>query len=225
MPVERACSTLALDPCELKAAALAAAQYPHMQEDPDVSPGAELLAAAPESVVSANHVALPDVTRGESDENGIQRYMERLLRRVGNPSSQPEPVPVPQVAPVVEPAPVGAPVVEEPRAELPPVEQPKRRESVTAEAQGDLVAMRELAQRSTCLTITHSDRRTQVTAMVGEFCVASICLVSGIVAAALSRSTLSIETIGGAFGISFGLVLMTRAAHRFAQLRKQSARK
>ena len=160
---------------------------------------------------------------GEDDENEIQRYMERLLRRVGNQPGKPEPSPVQQVAPVVEPTPVVATVADESGAESPPVEQPKRRESVTAAGQGDLVAMRELAQRSTRLAITHSDRRTQVSAMVGEFCVAGICLVSGILAAAFSRNTLSVETIGGAFGISFGLVLMTRAVHRYTRLRKQSA--
>jgi hypothetical protein len=149
--------------------------------------------------------------------------MERLLRRVGNPSSKPDPVPAPQVAPVVEPTPVVVPVADEVSAESPPVEPPKRRESVTAEAQEDLVAMRELAQRSTRLAITHSDHRTEVRAMVGEFCVAGVCLVLGILAAALSRHTLSVETIGGALGISFGLVLSTRAVHRFTRLRKQSA--
>jgi hypothetical protein len=158
----------------------------------------------------------------EDDENEIQRYMERLLRRVGNTPDQPEMPVVQVIAPAEVATPVVEPVLVEPRDEGSQAEQMKRREPATGEAQADLAAMRELAQRSSRIAIHHSDRRTQVKAMFGEVCVAGVCLVSGILAAAMSRSTFSVETIGGAIGISFGLVLSARAAHRIRLLRKQA---
>jgi hypothetical protein len=212
MPGESPGSTLALDPRELTAAALEAAQRGELSDDPVGSPVRD--GSSPASA------GLPRAA--DDDENEIQRYMERLLRRVGNTPDQPE-MPVVQV---IVPAEVATPVVEsvlvEPSDEGSQVEQMKRREPATGEAQEDLVAMRELAQRSSRIAIHHSDRRTQVKAMFGEVCVAGVCLVSGILAAAMSRSTFSVETIGGAIGISFGLVLSARAAHRIRLLRKQA---
>ena len=108
MPIEQAYSTLALDPCELKAAALATAQNPDMRDEPGVPPVAEVVASALGSVFSANALAHAGAMGGEDEENEIQRYMERLLRRVGNPPSNPGPSPVQQVTPRVEPVPVVA---------------------------------------------------------------------------------------------------------------------
>ena len=223
MPSESPCSTLALDPRELTAAALEAAQRDDVSDDRVGSPVLEGASPASADLTTAADAVSPSHTAGgEDDESEIHRYMERLLRRVGNTSGKPETPAIQVITPAVASTPVDAPVPVEPSDEVSQMEQVKRREPVKAEAQEDVVAMRDLAQRSSRIAIHHSDRRTQVKAMFGEVCVAGVCLVSGILAAAMSRSTFSVETIGGAIGISFGLVLSARAAHRIRQLRKQA---
>lgn len=222
MPSESPGSTLALDPCELTAAAQEAAQRSDAVNDlvaPAITGTSQPGPTSP--LTSAEADSIPHGPAGEDDESEIQRYMERLLRRVGTTPGQPDMPVVEVVAPAPQSTPVAVPI--EPLNDAALSDSPKRRESVSPEAQQDLVAMRELAQRSTRLAITHSDRRLQLRAILGEVFVAGVCLVLGILAAALSRTTFSVETIGGAIGISFGLVLSARAVHRISRLRKHSA--
>ena len=130
----------------------------------------------------------------------------------------PAPPAAPELCPVKEaearPARV-APATSKPLA--------KPRDVIPPELAADLLAMRELANRTARRDIDRSDDRRNTVAAGGEIAVASVCLVSGVLASALSSSFFSAEAIGGAMGISFGAIFLIRGLRTCIRLRKKSS--
>ena len=108
----------------------------------------------------------------------------------------------PELCPVKEPEAMPARVT--PPAHRRAVGKP--RDVIPPELAADLLAMRELANRTAQRDIDRSDDRRNTVAAAGDIAVASVCLVSGVLASALSSSFFSVETMGGAIGISFGMI-------------------
>jgi hypothetical protein len=58
-------------------------------------------------------------------------------------------------------------------------------------------------------------------AAAGDIAVASVCLASGSLASVLSSSFFSVETLGGAIGISFGMISLLRGVRTCIHLQKK----
>ena len=130
----------------------------------------------------------------------------------------PAPPAAPELCPVKE-------AEARPARVAPPISKPlaKPRDVIPPELAADLLAMRELANRTARRDIDRSDDRRNTVAAGGEIAVASVCLVSGALASALSSSFFSAEAIGGAMGISFGAIFLIRGLRTCIRLRKKSS--
>jgi hypothetical protein len=263
-PVEPHVPTLALNPDDLPRVIVTPVKL-LAEESPSGMAADPPLAEHPAADASpaATHDQEP-----EDDEHVIQRYMERLLRRVARvPDDQNTPThvaaavqavvptPRPESAPAVEsaantaepaakqvepsyepvrdvPAPAAVPELcpvkeaeARPARVTPLASKPlaKPRDVIPPELAADLLAMRELANRTARRDIDRSDDRRNTVAAAGEIAVASVCLVSGALASALSSSFFSAEAIGGAMGISFGAIFLIRGLRTCIRLRKKSS--
>jgi hypothetical protein len=76
----------------------------------------------------------------------------------------------------------------------------------TAEMAEDLLAMRELANRSARMAISSSDRRRVFMEASGEFGVATVSLGVSSTVIAMSPDWISVYAIGGYVGLAFGVV-------------------
>ncbi len=215
--------TLVLDADDLSSCAMALVEETQADQPSPIEQAWSMLAAAP----------------GESDENDeegvIQRYMERLLKRVASqgrdgvdeaPVVRYQPKPAKQAGSASEAAttPVGDPATSSHVA--PPgvgeggsdtastaggeSTSSSASRPATPEMAADLLAMRELANHSARHAIHSSDQRRFLTVAVGELVVASVCLASSCLLIAMSPRTLNSQTIGGAVGAAFGLSMFVR---------------
>ncbi len=178
----------------------------------------------------------PDEPDPNDEEGVIQRYMERLLKRVASQGregvdeppvlTRKQPARRPAVA-VVAPgtkAPVSQPA---PPAETMPFtggSSPSKdantageasplstvSRSSTPEMATDLLAMRQLANRSARQAINSSDQRRFLTVAVGELLVSAVCLASSCLVIGMSPKTLNGQLVGGAIGFSFGTSMFVR---------------
>ncbi len=80
------------------------------------------------------------------------------------------------------------------------------------EMAADLLAMRELANQTARQAIHSSDQRRFLTVAVGELFVAIVCLASSCLVIGMSPKTLNSQLIGGAIGLSFGLSMFVRGS-------------
>jgi hypothetical protein len=197
------------------------------------------------------------------DDGVIERYMERLLRRVAKIPDEVETPPqmvaalqarvtaprpalasIAEPAPRAEPSPSTAPPAESTTAASAPVSAPTRggppgelarRDNPSAQAEAvinrilrpregmpqvaaDLLAMRELANRTARHAVDRHEYRHGTVAAAGQCTVACVCLVSGAMVAALSQELFSAAMIGGTLGFSFGFIFLVRGLATFHKL-------
>ncbi len=177
-------------------------------EDRQPPPGPEQVEAESFEFGSSAYVE-PSDAEADNEEHVIQIYMERLLKRVGcksqeTPNREETPVRVtanePKAAAEAEPR-----IVAESNDNVPSKAASESRTS-TAEMAEDLLAMRELANRSARMAISSSDRRRVFMAASGEFGAATVSLGVSSTVIAMSPNWMSIYSIGGYIGLAFGFV-------------------
>jgi hypothetical protein len=95
---------------------------------------------------------------------------------------------------------------------------------VAPEMAADLLAMRELANKSARAAINRSDRRRYFVRGLSEMLVASICLASSILLMMISSGILSAPAIGGMVGFSFGLVGILRGVRTLSAVKTKKRR-
>ncbi len=182
-------------------------------------------------------------TEAADDEGVIQRYMERLLKRVASQGrdgvdeageANKRPVATPpkesvalEASDAVAAKLVDAQVTADNADNADNHQPPTVQECVTAEAEdvrvvrwqahekdADLLAMRRLANDSARQAITSSDRRRIITRTAGELFVASVCAVCGGLVIRLSSKTLSVQGVGGIVGLYFATVMLLRGLRK-----------
>ena len=89
-----------------------------------------------------------------------------------------------------------------------------------AELAAELLAMRQPANPTTPRAIDQSVYRKCVITAWSEITVASVCLISGVLACMLSERLFSADTIGGALGLSFGIILLPRGIRSCVRLKR-----
>ncbi|MCU0959212.1 MAG: hypothetical protein MUF48_03840 [Pirellulaceae bacterium] len=192
------------------------------------------------------------------DDQVIERYMERLLRRVAkipdDVDTPPQMVAALQ-ARVTAPRPDLAPLTPKPptpsqlavtmdhtssslstaasRAAATPDAPAAKSEAVInrllkprepmPQLAADLLAMRELANRTARRAVDRHEYRHGMVAAAGQCVVATVCLISGGILATLSRGLFSAPMIGGTLGFSFGIIFLMRGLVTFQRLRKMRA--
>ncbi|MHB0955051.1 MAG: FHA domain-containing protein [Pirellulaceae bacterium] len=231
---------------------------------------------APSEVVAAPHptedfapTESTDAVGGqepEDDECVIQRYMERLLRRVGRVGAE-EDTPTHMVAALQAVTPPLAQAMEPGTARTgaqsnsssksncktdtdmgedfvptigdalhdhghvgerrtKPVSESnhrvKPREVIPPGLAADLRAMRELANGTARRELILKNLQRNRAAALRQIAVALVCLVTGMLASALSPTYLSAQTLAGSLGMSFGIVFLMRGLHTYFRLRAET---
>ncbi|MHB8972583.1 MAG: FHA domain-containing protein [Pirellulaceae bacterium] len=112
-------------------------------------------------------------------------------------------------------------VVTSPASPPAPSETLKPRSSVPPELAADLLAMRQLANRTVQHHVDRSGDRQSMVAAAGDFTVGFVCLAFGVLVSASGSGVLSAETLGGAIGIAFGTISLLRGLRTCLQLQKK----
>ena len=157
-----------------------------------------------------NTVCLSDVSQPSDDEeDSIEAYMARLLKRVrgeSEPAPLPPANPEPAEMPPAPPEMAAIPEVEQKTMDAPvaaaPVEfQPRHR--ATEKWADNMEAMRELANQSARTAIKTSDQRRNSSEARDKFLVAGVAAVIGTMLLCLSQSLFSITVLGAlcTFGV------------------------
>ena len=235
-PIEPHVPTLALSPGELPQAVGPSPEVPAGDASPAAAGDAEpeddegaiqrymerllhRVARIPEDRVSEDPRYSPPMAAHTHDVSNVPAGDRSGTR------SQPRPS---RARPVQAP---GAPSRKEPEtmpaaplpAPLTPPEPVKPRSAIPPELAADLLAMRQLANRTVRRDVDRSDDRRSMVAAAGDITVASVCLASGVLASALGTSLLSAETVGGAIGIAFGMISLQRGLRTaFVSRRRRS---
>jgi hypothetical protein len=177
-------------------------------EDQQPSPECTQPAAVRDDQVSIAAIADED-TAANDDEALIQNYMERLLQRVGGRTQEAghteARVEASASAETAETNDMDG-LSEHNDLEVEPQPSTTETRSIRPEKSEDLLAMRELANRSARMAICSSDQRRVFMSAVGEFGVAAVSLAISSTVVLMSPEWVSVYSIGGYFGLAFGCV-------------------